>query len=90
VVDEVTRAQIGIAEVEGLTIKNAATMFLAQRGKCAADVAALVERGFLARANMDPWGGEYRLECGADGETMKVHSNGPDGRRDTADDVHIE
>jgi hypothetical protein len=56
---------------------------------CPPDLQTLVSRNYMIKVPVDPWGNPFSLICPADHYPFiaDLISAGPDGKRDTADDI---
>jgi hypothetical protein len=73
---------IALAECQANVLQAAAELRLARHGV----VQRVEDLGDASRHRIDPWGKAFRLVATAAGE-FAVHSDGPDGKPGTADDV---
>lgn len=80
-------AKIGDAGTRARTIQSAVMAHILSGARGCPSVADLVQGELLdsTTESSDPWGNEYAIEC--EGNTIHVHSPGPDGTLGTEDDV---
>jgi prepilin-type N-terminal cleavage/methylation domain-containing protein len=84
--DYVEDARISKAKTDTDELKNALALFETKRGETYSknDGSDLVNKGFLTKLPIDPWGAPYIVASGS------ILSLGPDGLVNTADDVKTE
>jgi hypothetical protein len=76
------------AQTDANAIISAVVGYRQDLGDCPLEVLDLVVEGYLDDApGVDPWGGDYVLECSD--SVNAVRSPGPDGSLETDDDVVV-
>jgi len=83
------KAKIQAAKVGAEAVKQAAELYLnmdADTDACPTVQDLIQSKKLDAKKTDDPWNKPYRIVCGEGGE-LRVHSNGPDGKEGTPDDV---
>ena len=87
---ELRQAKLELAENDARAILMAVKMHVLRKATCPPDLATLERDRELRKVPHDPWDRDYVLECTGDGASMLVISLGPDGERDTKDDIRVD
>jgi general secretion pathway protein G len=82
-------AQTDTAKKDVVQIQQAVEMYMTQKkGKCPRSMQDLKAAGIASKVSKDPWGNDYELKCpGSDGRSVDIISAGPDGEKETDDDI---
>lgn len=83
------KAKVESAKVGAEAVRQAAELYIntdQEGGGCPLIKDLIAAKKLDAKKTDDPWGSPYRIVCG-DGDDLRVHSNGRDGKENTPDDV---
>lgn len=81
-------AQVHMANLQGQQLASYVRVFVLTEKRLPKTLQELVAKDVIPSISKDPWGGNYRLEVvDAEKKTFRIHSDGPDRKAGTADDV---
>jgi general secretion pathway protein G len=82
-------AKVSTAKNEVIMIEGQSEMYMIEKsGACPKSMADLKAAGIAKKVKKDPWGGEYKITCPGEHNSVDVSSAGEDKKFGSEDDIN--